>query len=119
MIVRPPHARDGAGTGAVVGFAGAWARERMPEEKHGTPGGCQALRRSKANDFNWMQLKPMMGQRRWRRRNTASIAPRAAAATPHRGAHADLRDAASARAVGMRARSTPRSFVRESPPLAP
>ena len=57
--VRPSRACADAGMGAVVGFAVAWAWKRMAEENHGTPGGCQALRRNKANDFRWMQLKPM------------------------------------------------------------
>ncbi len=58
-VVRPPDARTDAGIGAVVVFADAWARERMGEENHGTRGGCQALRCNKANDFSWMQLKPI------------------------------------------------------------
>ena len=59
MPVRPAQARDGAGCVAGVGFVVWSAWKRMPEEKHGTPGGCQALRRNKANDFSWMQLKPI------------------------------------------------------------
>ena len=58
-VVRPPCARGVDGIGAVVVSAVAWAWERMNEEDHGTPGVCQALRRNKANDFRWMQLKPI------------------------------------------------------------
>ena len=58
-VVRPPCARGVDGIGAVVVSAVAWAWERMHEEDHGTPGVCQALRRNKANDFSWMQLKPI------------------------------------------------------------
>ena len=58
-VVRPPDARADTGIGAGIEFADAWARERMGEENHGTPGGCQALRRNKGNDFSWMQLKPI------------------------------------------------------------
>ena len=58
-VVRPPCARGVAGIGAVVVSAVAWAWKRMHEEDHGTPGVCQALRRNKANDFRWMQLKPI------------------------------------------------------------
>ncbi len=57
-VVRPPCARGVDGIGAVVVSAVAWAWKRMHEEDHGTPGVCQALRRNKANDFRWMQLKP-------------------------------------------------------------
>jgi hypothetical protein len=57
--VRPAPARDIAGVRAGVGNVACGAWGRMTKEKHATPGGCQALRRNKANDFRWMQLKPM------------------------------------------------------------
>lgn len=57
--VRPAPARDTAGWDAGVGYVACGAWKRMPKEKHATRGGCQALRRNKANDFRWMQLKPI------------------------------------------------------------
>lgn len=60
MSVRPISARAIAGDGAGAGSVACEGWKCMAEEKHATPGGCQALRRNKANDFRWMQLKPMI-----------------------------------------------------------
>ncbi len=59
MSVRPIFARAIAGDGAGAGSVACVGWKCMAEEKHATPGGCQALRRNKANDFRWMQLKPI------------------------------------------------------------
>lgn len=60
MDVRPASARATAADGAGVDNMACEACECMDEEKHATRGGCQALRRNKAKDFRWMQLKPMV-----------------------------------------------------------
>ncbi len=59
MSVRPISARPIAGDGASAVSVACVRWKCMAEEKHATPGGCQALRRNKAKDFRWMQLKPM------------------------------------------------------------
>jgi hypothetical protein len=127
MPVRPSQARDGAGCVAGVGFVVWSAWKRMPEEKHGTPGGCQALRRNKANDFSWMQLKPMEPRDVFRyvwsiraciRHVARRTCMRPGRSALHAGFACGLR-ALAVRSRGRRARSTRHPFVRESPPMAP
>ncbi len=127
MIVRPAPARDTAGCGAGVGIVACGAWKRMPEEKHAPPGGCQALRRNKAKDFSWMQLKPMRMplrmtwgiQHRRARRMHCATGTQVAAKRLHPRTTACKVGAGSAQEDRMRAHSTLHPFVRESSPMAP